>query len=262
MSTYGLTAEQQKFFEANGYILIKGVISKPEAAALRQEMHELSNRLQAIKNTDATWESAKAAGTQLYHCHDVQFQSAMVSRLLVDQRLTSLMQGCIGPNVQLHHTKMFIKPPEKGSPFPMHQDQPYFPHAKHSMTAAIVHFDDATPEKGCVAVYPGSHKLGPIEPDNPRDRSLSMKRYSLEGATLCPTEAGDVLIFNYLTIHGSGINTSNEARTTLLIQFRDPTDAPLVDTHKSQGQGTMLAGIDPTCQNIPAWEKQQAKKAG
>ena len=262
MSTYGLTAEQAKSYQETGYVLVKNVISKTEAAALRQEMHELSGRLRAIKETNATWDSAQSAGTQLYHCHDVQFQSALVSRLIVDARLTSLMQGCIGPNVQLHHTKMFIKPPEKGSPFPMHQDQPYFPHAKHSMAAAIVHFDDATPEKGCVAVYPSSHKLGPIAPDNPRDRSLSMQKYNLENATLCPAEAGDVLIFNYLTIHGSGVNASNEARTTLLIQFRDPTDAPLVDTHKSQGQGMMLAGIDPTCQNLPAWEKQQEKKAG
>ena len=49
---------------------------------------------------------------------------------LVQDRFTSALADLIGPNVQLHHTKAFIKPPEKGSAFPMHQDQPYFPHAK------------------------------------------------------------------------------------------------------------------------------------
>ncbi len=246
MTPFGLTDSQKKFFQDNGYLLAKNVITKPEAASFRREMHELVERLSAFKNVDATWDSARNRGTKIYHCHDVQWHCASVARLITDPRLAALMQGCVGPNVQLHHTKMFIKPPENGSPFPMHQDQPYFPHEKHTMTAAIVHFDDATPEKGCVAVYPGSHKLGPIAPDNPRDRSLSMKQYPLETATLCPAEAGDVLLFNYLTIHGSGVNTSNEARTTLLIQFRDPTDKPLEDTHRSAGQGMMLAGIDPT----------------
>uniref|UniRef100_UPI003752B185 phytanoyl-CoA dioxygenase family protein n=1 Tax=Armatimonas sp. TaxID=1872638 RepID=UPI003752B185 len=63
----------------------------------------------------------------------------------------------------------------------------------------------------------------------------------------CPAEAGDVLFFSYLTIHGSGINASSEARTTLLIQMRDPLDPPCIRTHESRGQGMMLAGVDPSC---------------
>ena len=60
-----------------------------------------------------------------------------------------------------------------------------------------------------------------------------------------PARAGDVLFFSYLTIHGSGINVSNEARTTLLVQMRDPTDPPTIDAHRSRGQGMMLRGVDP-----------------
>ena len=42
----------------------------------------------------------------------------------------------------------------------------------------------------------------------------------------CEAEAGDVLFFSYLTIHGSGVNVSNEARTTLLVRIRDPLTRP------------------------------------
>src|SRR5712692_4674174 len=197
-----------------------------------------------------TWGSARKAVAQaqhttLLHCHNVQFYAAAFSRLLVDERLTGAAADLMGsPNVQLHHTKMFIKPPENGSPFPMHQDYPYFPHERNSMTAAILHFDDAPLEKGCVRVVPGSHKLGPLatEPDG---LYLSPERFPIAGATPCPAEAGDLLIFTYLTIHGSGINTSQEARTTCLLQLRDPTDKPTKDTHRSRGQGMMLSGIDP-----------------
>jgi hypothetical protein len=138
----------------------------------------------------------------------------------------------------------------------MHQDYPYFPHQRDTMTAAVIHFDDAPIAKGCVRVVPGSHKLGPLPPVND-DNSLPHERFPIDQATPCEAEAGDVLIFNYLTIHGSGVNVSDEARTTLLVQVRDPLDLPLVRSHGSRGQGMMLAGIDPDCCAIPDWEKQR-----
>jgi ectoine hydroxylase-related dioxygenase (phytanoyl-CoA dioxygenase family) len=211
----------------------------------------LAARLSRYGSIDATWGSAReavaeAAKTQIFHCHDVQFQSAAFSRLIVDDRLTSAASQIIGsPNVQLHHTKMFIKPPETGSPFPMHQDYDYFPHDSNTMMAAIIHFDDAPLERGCVRVYPGSHKLGPLGQSHQGGWHLSFEEYPIEKATPCPAEAGDVLFFSYLTIHGSGINESSEARTTLLVQMRDPEDVPSEQVHISRGQGMMLRGIDP-----------------
>jgi ectoine hydroxylase-related dioxygenase (phytanoyl-CoA dioxygenase family) len=239
------------FYHDNGYLLVKGVLTREEAAAFRQECHDLAARLSARESIEATWGSARegvagAKDTVLLHCHNVQFQSAAFTRLMTDERIMGLAAQIIGsPNVQLHHNKMFIKPPEKGSPFPMHQDHPYFPHDRHSMIAAILHFDNAPVEKGCVRVVPGSHKLGPVEHVAQGGWHLPFEQYPLESAVPCPAEAGDVLFFSYLTIHGSGINTSDEARTTLLIQMRDPADPPTIKTHESRGQGMMLRGIDP-----------------
>lgn len=244
-----LSSQQLDAYAQDGYVLVKGLLDKHEAAAYRQECHELAARL-GIRD-DPTWGSARELTpgekrTTLQGCHDVQFFSAAFSRLLVDERITGAAAQLMGtPNVQLHHTKMFIKPPEKGSPFPMHQDHPFFPHTKHSVLAAICHFDDAPEEKGCVRVVPGSHLAGPVEHVIEGSPHLPLDQYPLESATACPAEAGDVLLFSYLTVHGSGVNESSEARTTLLIQMRDPEDAPAVDVHRSRGQGMMLRGIDP-----------------
>jgi ectoine hydroxylase-related dioxygenase (phytanoyl-CoA dioxygenase family) len=246
-----LTDEQLAFYQDNGYLLVKGLLTREEAAALRQECHELAERLAVAHNIDATWGAARegvagAQETRILHCHDVQFQSAAFSKLIVDDRLTGIAAAIIGgPNVQLHHTKMFIKPPEKGSPFPLHQDCPFFPHERHSMIAAIIHFDDAPLEKGCVRVVPGSYKLGPIEHEPSGGWHLPFAQYPLESSVPCPAEAGDTLFFSYLTIHGSGINTSSEARTTMLVQMRDPADPPTIKTHESRGQGMMLRGTSP-----------------
>jgi phytanoyl-CoA hydroxylase len=247
-----LSRKQLDFYHENGYLLVENLLTRDEAEFYRRECHDLAARLSTDERIDATWGSAReavaqAVDTKVLHCHNVQFYSAAFSRLIVDERFTAVAADIIGsPNVQLHHTKMFIKPPEKGSPFPLHQDYPYFPHARHTMIAAVFHFDDAPLEKGCIRVIPGSHKLGPLEHIQEGGWHLPLDRYPIESAVPCPAKAGDVLFFSYLMIHGSSLNVSKEARTTLLVQMRDPTDTPTEKVHESRGQGMMLRGFNPT----------------
>jgi phytanoyl-CoA hydroxylase len=235
-------------YDTQGFVLVKGLLTKEEAAAYRQRSHELIEKLS--RGDDPTWDAASdvAMGqkTSLQHLHDAQFYDAAFTRLLTDPRFTDVAAAVLRtPNVQLHHTKMFIKPPENGSPFPPHQDHPFFPHTNHRVGAAIFHFDDAPDAKGCVRVAPGSNLAGPREHDP--EGSFHLPDFPVEELVPQEAEAGDVLFFPYLTVHSSGINTSDEARTTWLVQFRDPADPPLTDQHNhSLGQGLMLAGTDPT----------------
>jgi ectoine hydroxylase-related dioxygenase (phytanoyl-CoA dioxygenase family) len=249
-----LNQAQIEFYREHGYSLVESLFTRDEAELYRREAHALAERLAEKADMDATWASAAGAvisaeRTSVLHCHNVQFYSAAFTRLIVDDRFTAAASALMEtPNVQLHHTKMFIKPPERGSPFPMHQDCPFFPHDRHTMIAAIVHLDDAPIEKGCLRVVPGSHKLGPLEHFGEGNWHLPYDQYPLEEALPLPAKAGDVLFFSYLTIHGSGINTSSEARTTVLVQMRDPEDPPTIRTHESRGQGMMLRGIDPAAE--------------
>ncbi|MBW8812270.1 MAG: phytanoyl-CoA dioxygenase family protein [Caulobacterales bacterium] len=253
MGGYYLSDCERASFQENGYLFVPGLLNRGEAGIYQAECHAIA---ELTGETDATWASVRGGGHRIAHCHDVQFRSAAFSRLLVDRRLTAVAQGLIGPNVELHHTKMFIKPPENGSPFPMHQDYPYFPHQRHSMIAAILHFDDAPEEKGCLRVVPGSHKLGPL-PAVGDDHHLP--QFPLEDAVPIPAKAGDAIFMSYLLVHGSGVNRSSEPRTTLLVQMRDPEDQPLVDKHASRGQGMMLAGANPRREAFQfAWARQSA----
>ncbi len=246
-----LTNEQVRFYQDNGYLLASGIFSVKQLDELEASFDGIiERRLQRRIGLDATWggdawkKKYGATDTVVLHTHDVQAFDAAWTRALVHETFTQCLSEVMGtPNVQLHHTKLFQKPREKGSPFPMHQDIPYFPHARHTMTAAVIHLTDATPEMGCIAVYPGSHKLDqlPTWENNHLDPAL----YPLEKATLCPAKRGDVLFFNYKTIHGSGINSSAFTRKTVLVQVRDPEDKPTIEAHRSHAQGLMLRGIDP-----------------
>lgn len=249
-----LTDRDVQFYQDNGYLLKSGLFAAAQLDELEDAFDRIVARRVALRiGTDATWSGEKwreaygVTGNQIIHCHDVQAYSASWSKALLHDGMTEALSQCMGsPNVQLHHTKLFQKPPEKGSPFPMHQDHDYFPHERHTMTAAVIYLTDSTEEMGCVAVYPGSHKLGRLE--TWEGHHLDPAVYPLEKATLCEAKRGDVLIFSYLTIHGSGVNRSSKARKSVLIQVRDPDDRPITEAHRSHAQGMMLRGIDPLTQ--------------
>src|SRR3954454_12414317 len=189
--------------------------------------------------------SAAEKETVLKGFHNVQYPAGAFTRATAHPRMFDALTQLIGPNVELHHTKMLVKPPENGAPFPMHQDYPYFPHERHTLLASSIHLDDTDEENGCLHVVPGSHTLGPLEAEG----DAHTLDYPLESGTPCPASAGDVLFFNYLTIHGSGTNRSTRTRRNVLFQYRDPADAPVlndgVEDHVDWGMGLMVAGGNP-----------------
>ena len=72
-----LTDDQKQFFNANGYVLVQGLLSPDEAAGYREECHTLATRLADIRGIeDPTWGSAGTRGvTQLRHCHPAGLHS-------------------------------------------------------------------------------------------------------------------------------------------------------------------------------------------
>ncbi len=249
MKDLRLSADQLSFFRDQGYLLVEGVFDASAVSAMAEEADAVLDRAaRADRDLDATWQGGhlktRSRRLSVLSVHDLQFHSALFTRMLVDDALTSVLAQLIGPNIQLHHNKLHVKPPEKGSPFPLHQDYPYFPHRGLSMTAAVVHLDDATEENGCVWVVPESHRLGPLVHRNEGSHYLDPDEWPFDRSVPCPAKAGDVLFFPYLTVHGSGINGSERPRRVWIIQARSPDDLPTADVHRSPGQGMMLRGID------------------
>src|SRR5262245_42449301 len=138
---YGLTPEQVEFYRENGYLHVPGVFTPEEAALFREEAHALARRLvetHAPGVVGEGWGSGRKVTDlprELLHCHNVQFHSALFSRLIVDTRRTDRAADRIGPNVQLHHPKLFTPPPERPAPFPRDHAYRYFAPSKHTTMA-------------------------------------------------------------------------------------------------------------------------------
>ncbi|WP_127579853.1 phytanoyl-CoA dioxygenase family protein [Paenibacillus koleovorans] len=237
-----------KFYKENGYLLVRGVFNEDEVAAMRTSVDRIIQRAAAAKqDANHAWQGDYLPPEELKKLvlkgfHDVHYHDAVFLQALSHLNMTAVLSQLIGPNVQLHHSKMLVKPPENGAAFPMHQDHPYFPHEKHTMLAASVHLDDADFDNGCLHVIPGSHKSSLPHVGK---HYLDAKQYPISAGLACPASAGDVLFFNYLTVHGSPPNRSERTRRNVLFQYRSADDFPTENVHFDWGMGLMVCGENP-----------------
>ena len=234
-------------FEENGFYHAKGVFQPDEVAALEGDFDRIVRQLVASgEAVDATWDGGETdkiarAGDVILHTHNVQKYSRTWLNAFLNDRFLNVVEDLIGPDIILHHSKLFQKPAEAGSPFPMHQDWPYFPTVHDTMIAGIIHVSDATDEMGCLRVYPGSHKLGRIEGSDGRRQNDVIDQYPIEDATIVEAKAGDVVFFHYFTLHGSMPNRSDRVRKTVLCQLYAGTDQ-IEDGNRHPNERTVLRG--------------------
>jgi len=128
----------------------------------------------------------------------------------------------------------------------MHQDWSYFPSLKDTMMAGIIHVSNATDEMGCLRIYPGSHRLGRLSESSGQGSAESeiLKNYPIEKALVVEAEPGDVVFFNYLTLHGSMPNRSQKVRKTVLVQMHSGDDR-IEEGNQHPNSRLVLSGWNP-----------------
>lgn len=217
-------------FARDGYYLARGLFRPAEIKALGREFDRIVRQLARtgdLNSAQWTGELQKKIGgerSMITHTHNVQCYSAAWLQAIQSRRFLDVAEAILGPDIILHHTKLFQKPTENGMPFTVHQDWSYFPSVKDTMIAAIIHVSPATDKMGCLRVYPGSHKLGRVANTGGQQASEFLDNYPLEKATVVEAAAGDVLFFHYFTLHGSKHNRSRRLRKTVLVQMHAGDD--------------------------------------
>ena len=156
------------------------------------------------------------------------------------------MMCLLGPDVELHHVTMHIKPPQTRHPFPMHQDHPFYAHEDPRYVDTLVHLDDTNSENGEIRFLRGSHKGGALNYITEAEEGkcsphLSTNRYRLKDTVAVPAKRGDVVCFSIPTIHGYYINWTNQPHRLVRIGYPHPHN--LQTAGQSLGRlGLMVAG--------------------
>lgn len=228
-----LTNEQIGFYREHGYLRIPRVFTPEETDTLAAELERLIDDW-ASKEMGWTgpWrkvymDAETEKKSKLVAMHDLSFYSEPWMRAVTNPRLTEAMSDLLGPNVELHHSTMHVKPPETGHPFPMHQDWAFYQHQDGRYVDVLVHLDDTRHENGEIRFLDGSHKWGALEhvtqtPEGPCTPHLPTDKYRLEDTVAVPAKRGDVVCFNIHTVHGSHINVTSRPRRLVRVGYRDP----------------------------------------
>ncbi|HVC34316.1 MAG TPA: phytanoyl-CoA dioxygenase family protein [Chloroflexota bacterium] len=250
-----LTEEQKAFFEENGFLRLERVFSPDEIGVLGSDLEYI---MQVWTTPGRGWEGPwrqkyltadQEQKAQLSALHELECYSAAWSRAIFQPRLVDAVADLIGPEVEFHHATLHAKAPEYGTPFPMHQDHPFYPHENGLYVDALIHVDAATEENGCLKFLRGSHKLGALEHVKVGSPHLPPEQYRLEDAVSCPASAGDVILFSIHTIHGSALNGTAEWRRLVRVGYRNPRN------RQTGGQamgrpGTMVRGVRPKVDGV------------
>jgi phytanoyl-CoA hydroxylase len=253
-----LTQAQVDYFNEHGFIRLEQVYSPDEIGQMRDE-------LVYMMDTFAHWEGGWRGAWRkeymeeeddqkavLVHIHELHhYSSAWMQAVVKPDLADAIGQLLPSDSVEIHHSTLHAKAPGAGTPFPMHQDDPFYPHADGRYIDALVHVDNADEESGCLKFLDGSHKLGVLKhitgPDH--EPYLPTDQYRLEDAVSVPANAGDVVHVHLWTVHGSALNRAGRWRRLVRVGYRDPRNQQLGGQAINR-PGLIVKGVRPKVEGV------------
>lgn len=248
-----LTRSQVDAYHREGYIKVEHLLSSSEVEELNEDMQWIIDEWWGEDSIgwrgpwrEAYLEEDEQLATRAVFISNPHMYSVTWSRILFHPGIVGALQDLIGPNIQWHHTVLHGKPPEIGTPFPMHQDYPFYPHDGPDFVDCLIHLDETPLESGALCVVPGSHKQGPIEHITGEHTRpyLPPETYHPDKMDTVPIPAhpGDVIFFSYYTIHWSDVNRTDQWRKSVRIGYHTPETRPVGKASEEPNNNLIVAG--------------------
>ncbi|MFP6901572.1 MAG: phytanoyl-CoA dioxygenase family protein [Opitutales bacterium] len=222
-----LKEDQVKQFKENGHLTISDVFSSAEMEAAIEDARVWAEEFrQELNEEQRNWylEDASDDEAPLRKLDSPVFHREVFRKLARHAALVEMVEQLIGTGVTIIFSQIFLKPPERGGPKPIHQDNHYFgPDDTDAMVTAWIALDDATPENGCLYYGDGSNNEAVLEhfapPDEPFNLQVPESIASRYAMTPAPVPRGGVSFHHGNTLHQSGINKSSLPRRALACHY-------------------------------------------
>ncbi|XP_053799850.1 phytanoyl-CoA dioxygenase, peroxisomal [Vidua chalybeata] len=229
-----LTTEQRQFYEDNGYLLIKNLVSDEDIERFRKEFTRICRR--EVKPPGIMIMKDESLRSQFGQSENVvnkvqDFQEdEELFRYCTLPEVLKYVECFTGPNIMAMHTMLINKLPDSDKQtflHPMHQDLHYFPFRPASrIVCAWTAMERAHQDNGCLVVQPGTHKTALKPHGYPEWEGKTNRLFHglLDEEEKIPKvhlvmEKGDTVFFHPLLIHGSGINRTSGFRKSISCHF-------------------------------------------
>lgn len=230
----GLSEAQVKSYRTEGYVVVPSLFDAQDLKRIDETIREITRRSLTLDDYSGILEiepepvDGEYVPRRIYNPFE---QHEAFRGLATDERLMACIHSLIGPDVNIHHSKLNMKPARVGSVVDWHQDLTYFPHTNDDLVTTLIYLDDATQENGCLQVLPRHHHHFF---DHADDEGLFAGMITEEIAdgrfgqvVPLPAPAGSAIFMHCVTPHSSLPNLSDRARRTLIFEYRASDAFPI-----------------------------------
>jgi ectoine hydroxylase-related dioxygenase (phytanoyl-CoA dioxygenase family) len=244
-----LTDAQAEQFDRDGFVVLDGVFSAEEIAAVVAETDRFEAKVDAFLQRQADGRMAIAETGAITFTTHLVAQSAVLRSFAAHPVVAGLCADLVGPDAIVYWDQAVYKKPEKPRRFPWHQDNGYaFVEPQQYLTCWVA-LTDATPENGCPQVVPGVHRAGTI-----RHRYVDPLGFECFSdppvePVVAPVGAGGIVVFSSLTPHLTGPNTTGAVRKAYILQYSPPS-AVVLQGDPGKGPPTAAQPCDDPARNV------------
>ena len=241
---FSLTNDQFDFYNENGYIKLKHVLS-PEL--LESYRRIITERVAKLSSDTAPMEQRTTYGKAFLQIMNLWTTSDEVKQFVFSKRLARIAAELMdATGVRLYHDQALYKEPGGGIT-PWHADQYYWPVSSEKMITAWIPLQETPREMGPLAFCEKSHRFQigrDLEISDESEMTLkeALKVFKLEEGVF---DLGDVSFHAGWTFHRAGANTTDRPREVMTIIYMDE-DMRLVSP-KNRNQ---IADIERWCPGV------------
>lgn len=217
-----LSREQISFFQLNGFIKIKDVLSP----ALVQHMNEtISEAVDRLNNQIIPMEERDTYGKAFLQVMNIWTKSEAVKELVFSKRLAKIAADLMCVNgVRMYHDQALFKEPGGGFT-PWHADQYYWPLSTEKTVTAWIPLQKTGLELGPLEFSAQSQALeeGRSLKISDDSETLIQKKLTLNDfeKVVEPFDVGEVSFHMGWVFHRAGPNTSQHMRKVMTIIYMD-----------------------------------------
>lgn len=227
---YILSPEQIKFYEDNGFLVIKELIDFTSLYSYKQRFIQMCKGIVPVGNVRVIKEPTLVAQNLKPEEYINKIQELLYDDVFIQYgehpRLLSVLSQFIGDDITAVNS-MFINKPPGASRHPPHQDLFYFPfRPAEKIIGAWTAVDHVTVENGCLYAVPGSHKAGVLYQHQGKKDALKLY-HGVDEEAIAPLDQrvhlemspGDTVFLHPYLLHGSGPNVSKNYRKAITFHF-------------------------------------------
>ncbi len=205
-----LSSNQLQQYEDEGFVSPIDIFSKDKAKEIRDEIETIEKKLPG---------ELEKAGR--YNAHLI---SPLLDEVTHNSKILDAVQSLIGKDILVCGTTLFIKNPKEKGFVSYHQDAKYIGLEPYNWVTAWVAITDSNEQNGCMRMWSGSHKDNLKDHDqkfnegNLLTRGQTVKNVPEQETKALILSAGQMSLHHPKTVHGSGLNKSDDRRIGILKQ--------------------------------------------